>query len=478
MSYPDEPTWWKAYEGQVQARYAQAGRPFPDTAEAFRWFSRCGYDIGEGMGPEAAAAKHLRELEQELGIATPPPEPPTPSQSPLVGVAKGTYERGFEDATGPKLVAVCHAGDLLSRFVRDQGTVARHLDDIAAAGYVGVRTWTVLYGDYWRQRTGELSPAHQADYWDHLRTFAVALRARGLRWLVSQGDLMRWEPSSGGRRDYLRRLAEQLVACGGLDVVLGVDAGNETWQNGEDDPARLEDALRAFLAVIPAPIRTLTSPYAEEEANRYLTSTTLRDIHSSRDAWPTPARRVFNIGYEADPHVYTVQSEGPGPGPHVSVMAEPAVFLEPETMGVLAACHAIGKALYVYMSSPGVISDEPFGTYPAFGLVPRLFALLPSQVQTWAVFHGGANRALSPWRILEAPDPSTDVRCDHAGNGDEAVCVIYGPPGTYRVQVVNHFEGVILTPDNTLAQHPVSWSAGQSVDITFRRGRVLMGRIR
>jgi hypothetical protein len=98
-------------------------------------------------------------------------------------------------------------------------------------------------------------------------------------------------------------------------------------------------------------------------------------------------------------------------------------------------------------------------------------------MQTWDVFHGGANRPRSPWRILGIPDGDTDVRSDHAGNGTDAVDVVYGPPGTYRFPVINNFEGVIITPDETLAQHPVSWSAGQMVDITFQRGRVLVGRI-
>ena len=63
--YPDEHTFWTEYTRQVQDRYARAGRAFPDPndPDAFRWFSRCGYDSGL-MPPEAAAAKHLRGLEE------------------------------------------------------------------------------------------------------------------------------------------------------------------------------------------------------------------------------------------------------------------------------------------------------------------------------------------------------------------------------------------------------------------------------
>lgn len=396
---------------------------------------------------------------------------------PLVGVLRADYDRGTWDDTGERLVVACHAGDLLSRATRNPEVVRGHLDAIAAAGYHGVRTWTVLYGPYWSARTGEVAPGLTREYWSHVASFAAELRARGLRWLVSQGDLMRWAPSTDGRRAFMRELARTLEAAGSLQLVMGVDAGNETAWNGEADARRLADALDAFLDVLHVPMRTLTSPAGEERANDYLQPGLLRDIHSSRSHWPTPARRVFNIGYEQKPEVYTIQSEGPGPGRHVSVMAERDVFLEPETMGVLAACHAIGKALYVYMSSPGVISDEPFDTYPAFRLVPRLFARLPRDVQRWRTFHGGEGRSFSPDRVLAVPDDDRlDVRCDHAARGDQRVCVVYGPPGTYTLRVVRDFVGDLIHP-GTLETTPVEWRAGARVPLSFRRGRVLVGRV-
>src|SRR3990167_3948993 len=78
MAYPypsEQPgEFWVTYTRQVAALYERAGQPFPDAGgEAFRWFSRPAYDIGAGMEPEAARVKHLRGLEEGLGLVPPPP---------------------------------------------------------------------------------------------------------------------------------------------------------------------------------------------------------------------------------------------------------------------------------------------------------------------------------------------------------------------------------------------------------------------
>jgi len=67
-AYPDEQTFWKNFETRVTLAYADAGRVFPDNSAAFRVFSRCGFDIGAGMAPNAAADKHIGELRKALGV--------------------------------------------------------------------------------------------------------------------------------------------------------------------------------------------------------------------------------------------------------------------------------------------------------------------------------------------------------------------------------------------------------------------------
>lgn len=67
--YPDEQTWWpQVFDVEVGARYAKVGRTYPDNAGAFRWASRTAYDIRDGLTKEESLAKHLVELEQELGL--------------------------------------------------------------------------------------------------------------------------------------------------------------------------------------------------------------------------------------------------------------------------------------------------------------------------------------------------------------------------------------------------------------------------
>lgn len=69
-SYPDEGTFWKAFQERMRKAYSDKGRTFPDPndSDAFRRFSRCGFDIGQGMEPQKAADKHINELRQELGV--------------------------------------------------------------------------------------------------------------------------------------------------------------------------------------------------------------------------------------------------------------------------------------------------------------------------------------------------------------------------------------------------------------------------
>ena len=67
--YPDETLWWGGvYEPAVAECYHEAGKPFPDNSAAFRWFSRCGYSIRDGMTKEAAMDKCIKELRAALGL--------------------------------------------------------------------------------------------------------------------------------------------------------------------------------------------------------------------------------------------------------------------------------------------------------------------------------------------------------------------------------------------------------------------------
>ena len=413
----------------------------------------------------------------------------TVTTTPLQGVITADYDAGIRDATGVVLPRVLHVGDLLARFHYDRPAAETFLDEFAAAGWQAVRSWTVLRGSYWEDWGTPITPDHPW-YWDYLRGFCQALTSRSLRWLVSQGDLCAWTGQSG-RIAFMQQLAHELKAQGGNEhLVFGVDCGNETLWNGEDDPQQLREMLDAFLAILDTPIRTLTS-WDEDHPNHLLVGDVQRDLHTGRWPWPQVARRVFNVGYEVSPHVFTMYSEPAGQGcqeyggdtrvgHHVSATSEPAEWNDgdPEIQLAYAAIHAIAKGAFVCFMSPGVITDESFTNYPAFSLVPRLYAALPQDITAWTPFHGGEGRDFSPDRILAVPaDDGLDVRCDHAkGPNGQRVCVAYGPAGHYDLRVVNTFHGKLLDLD-TLQAVDVAWSAGQVVQFSWKRAIVLSGVI-
>lgn len=86
--YPDEPTYWKRFQDRMKSAYASVGRLFPDPndPDAYRRFSRCGYDC-RTQEPREMAHKHIKELRQELGAVpecgAPVPFTDSPKNPPL-----------------------------------------------------------------------------------------------------------------------------------------------------------------------------------------------------------------------------------------------------------------------------------------------------------------------------------------------------------------------------------------------------------
>lgn len=75
-TYPDENSWWNVFRADVVALYEEApdSRSFPDDFDfdLFKWWSRVGFSLGTGVAGTDAKTKHLRELEQALGIPEQP----------------------------------------------------------------------------------------------------------------------------------------------------------------------------------------------------------------------------------------------------------------------------------------------------------------------------------------------------------------------------------------------------------------------
>lgn len=330
----------------------------------------------------------------------------------------------FRDDSGPVLPVLCHAGDLLSRYCRGQVAEVRALlAAIAAAGYHGVRTWMVLAGDYWEGR--EVGPQTTPHYWALVHDFAHDLDAYGLGWLVSQGDALRVVTTTAEREAFARRLVETVDRR----EVLGVDCGNESWQNGEPDPARLVPMARVFAAAWPDVALSLSSPPGEERAELdawSLDPATVWDVHGYRGGhWWDKVRHIFSVAYEGRPARHLgIQSEPFGPGALVSA-SQNKHELVTGVMQAAAVQSLMARQAWVYFSGPGVMSDagEDLRAMPGFAETPAAVARLPRDVMTGRLIHGGATWAQE--RVFAAHD---ETRCDHVLLPDgRFACLIYGP---------------------------------------------------
>lgn len=307
---------------------------------------------------------------------------------------------------------VCHYGDGLSQLIRHPSRVERHLGDVLSSGYDAVRTWTVLgHPGFWKGR--EVGPLVQGEqYWEAVRLFAQLLQRLGLRWLVSQGDLCLVIPRQADRVAFMRRLGETLAPFGPL--VLGVDAGNEAWQNGESNPDALRQLVDAFRWGSQTPIWSLTDGAGQEtrdELLRYAGSVV--DVHGYRGGrWWDKVRHIFTVAYETVPEWSIVQSEPFGPGPLVSV-TEHKEELTLEVMQVAQMMASMTGQVWTYFSSSGIIADDWVWPVP----------VIRGVVSGGQLLHGGTRWAAK--RIFEAVEEN---RADHVLRADGWwACLIYGP---------------------------------------------------
>lgn len=332
--------------------------------------------------------------------------------------------RLFRDDTGPVLPVLCHAGDLLSRYCRGQAHEVRALlAAIAGAGYHGVRTWTVLAGDYWRGR--EVGPHVTPHYWALLADFARDLDGYGLGWLVSQGDALQVVTTTADRVAFAR----QLTATLRRDLVLGVDCGNEAWQTGEPDPARLVPMAEIFATAWPDVALSLSSPPGEERHELDAWSrapANVFDVHGYRGGhWWDKVRHLFSVAYEVKPaRPLGIQSEPFGPGALVSV-TEHKHELHADVMQAAAVMSLMARQAWVYFSGPGVMSDagEDLRDMPGFRETPAAVARLPRDVMTGRLLHGG-----STWAHERPFTALGETRCDSVRlSGGRGVTLLYGP---------------------------------------------------
>lgn len=409
------------------------------------------------------------------------PKPPHPvSRNARIGYLRVQGD-GFHDDSGPVNPLWAHAGNLFSLFVRDEARALQELDDVAAAGYQGVRVWGALgcgpntaagcnQGAFWRGR--EVGPDVTPDYWGQVQRFADALRARGLRAVWSQGDIGQLRD----RRSYMRALAALDLASPFIDVI---DCGNEAWQTGEPDPGRLAECVGHYQNAGGRALLTLTSPPGElkDELDRYsIPPAQLYDVHSWRDGrWFDKRRHIFSIPYEQQPRLpFGIGSEPPGNGARVSAIAN-RDELDNEAVPMLAVTSMIARQSFVWFSGEGVIIERGLKTEAGFWTTPTAVELLPRNVMAFPLlFHSGTS--WSQARIVAAKD---ETRVDCRSNGVDFACTIDGPSQDgQRLDVTRGFTGRLCDPGTAPATCiDVTRAAGEQLPVTFRRGRVLTGKV-
>jgi hypothetical protein len=394
--------------------------------------------IKNSQGEDRSGARRPVEVRCEGGPVVeppppvdppPPPPPPTSDLDRIDGQLQIESGGGFVVNGRPVLPILCHFGDALSRWARgQQGAVAADLDDIAAAGYHGIRFWSTIGGDsdFWRGRG--VGPVETPDYWSHVQAFLEALRDRGLVCQLSQGDVR--NNVIPDRRSFALEMADRVNAVGPHVVAL-FEAANESRDTGEPDARRLAEFAQWFHERCPAPLCALSSFTGTEDVailNDFSRAPAHVFVcHGYRGGrWWDKTRHIFSLVYEGKPSKRLGwQGEPAGPGALVSAIDHKGE-LDADALCAMAAQSLLTRQAWVYFSGPGVKSDdgERLQGMPGFHEVPRVRTLLPADVMRYdEVFHGGDSWARQ--RIFAAQG---EVRADHAYYRDgRFVCLVYGP---------------------------------------------------
>lgn len=409
-----------------------------------------------------------------------PRDGPPPHPAPLQGRLR--IEGGcFRDDTGCVNPIYAHGGDLYSVYVRDTARTLRELDDVAAAGYHGLRVWSTLgceggpcteFDDrgrpnYWYRR--EVGPGVTPDYWSRIDSFFADIRSRGLRLVWSQGDVR----ALGDRRHAMGEFARR--EHGVIDFI---DCGNEAYSTGEPDPRKLAQCIgyyaeaggRGLKSTTDVPLYT-----GGRWTDWVLPPSDVFDIHSfRRDHFWAKIRHAFNYGYENTPPLpFGISSEPPGNGWRVSV-TDNKHELDDEAVALLALASLLGRQAHVWFSGQGVILEGGLNQEAGFYSTPRAVALLPRDVMTYGLIHHSGER----WRNERVLETQGEVRIDGRQAADGRIAyIIYGPSGSYRLRVARSFDGLLCHP-GTGQCDGVSKNAGETLDVSFTRGRLLVGRTR
>lgn len=364
--------------------------------------------------------------------------------------------RVIGDASGPRIVMACHFMEGFSAYCHGKtigGLDVRTQLEIIAEEYGVVRNLDVLgYWDAnrpgdadeweaWRGRevtpipfianSGAEIPATPA-YWDRKREYVTMLYELGLKIFDDRGDMNSWDEDE--KIDHMFRNGEFYASLPfGREVLAGLWAINEAWQNGGDDRELLQRMIDAFetgAGWLPA-IRGLSSPGgssdpdALEACDPPMTSweaempdsfvywsaspATAITCHGNRGDHTHIVEHYFGYGYDETIRKTgqpVVNTEPVGGGDGVSV----GQVNDPELLCALTAAALLGGQAWTFMSGNGVFWNGPIHEMPGFIEVARLPTFLPTDIATFPVVcHAGTRFA--GVRILAAVDPT---RAEHA----------------------------------------------------------------
>lgn len=477
--YPSEGEWWTWYQDEVSNRYHRAGLPFPDNPQAFIWFTRCAWDIGDGLTKEASASKHLRELEQALGLD--PIEPPIPGDKvvrPIVGLVR-TDGRKWGDDTGLRSMRIMSWFPALKCYRDNPDEVRRELDNIAIY-WQGIRIFWHVWTARWGNPKYSVDP-RWPDFDSLFVSFLQECAARGLRVSLSSGDMQDLVPG-GQSEDFWHEHIAHLAATVDHHTASWHGVWNEGWQNTASDRANVETARRICqkrMAIYPWGAHGLTDPAGFDPNGDPESPTTLAMwsqspanhtlVHGTRP-YPDSIRRAFNLMYEGGGFLVN-QDEPVGPGPDVYQRDD-----DPKHLFGLYTMLVISGQMVTYFSGHGLKSWNQAGDFFkdwGFRELPELWQKMdiPEDIANWTKKPGHhGDSAIYPVRFSNEGDGPD--RCDGAQTDSRAWFVVSGGRGNWElksrrnanIQVWNH-EGL---------QIAANVSAGQTFLVTSSDNKALV----
>lgn len=422
-------------------------------------------------------------------------EHPNPIRGQLRAVDVMSPRAHFADDTGELLpVGLSYFGALEQRkFYPFQ--YQRQLAAIAAAGYQFARVLFAVGGHpYWNDHE---VPPHEIirddgvripgwpDYEEQVIGLGRDFAAAGLQVFVSSGDLAN---VFAGDRDRAARWASrvgQLLRVSGVRVAF-VDV-NEAWQNWVTGSAPSPDevnryVIQPFLSGYGEPTIALRSTGLEGESTDSLNrwAGDIVQKHGHRGDYPQDhtsavrhARGVFYAGDGPIPERRVgLESEPVGPG------ASGTSLDDPEAIALLAAANFAGGFGFTFHSSAGVRGwlGEAIDEMAGFAAVPQVHGYLPPDLMSTHTvsLHGGLSE--SPLTDADGFPGANRVDSVLTEDGRRFVTLVYGEDGYTRLLARVPVRFSIITPDTGEA-HSFTLQAGETLEVYYRAGRVLVGEV-